>query len=247
MFRDMNEGLMQRRHMYSRTPGGLDLAKFLSRFDAIFTLNQDVFIEWAYPRRDLAELSNERWSDVQFPGMKARNGPGFSTAPNAVFDMEPEGLDPIMLQSNKQPIFKLHGSSKWTDAQGGSLMIVGGGKAEAIDRYPVLKFYSKQFDEFLSRPQTRLMVIGYSFRDNHINKPILKSARQLEIFVVDPKGVNVLDLNESRIPESAIGYPGPEPLRDALKDRVIGASRRNLAVTFGDDSVERKKLHRFFG
>src|SRR5690606_12274917 len=75
----------------------------------------------------------------------------------------------------EQPILKLHGSSNWRTVDSKEMLILGGGKKEAIARYPVLSWYFQEFSRRLSEPNTRLMIIGYSFRDAHINEVLHSS------------------------------------------------------------------------
>ena len=68
------------------------------------------------------------------------------------------------------------------------------------------------------------MVIGYSFNDQNINEIILAAADrgQLEMFIIDPLGIGVLDKNASHPI-----YSGHEFVQ-RLKPHIIGASRRTL-------------------
>ena len=91
--------------------------------------------------------------------------------------------------------------------------------------------------------RTRLMIIGYSFNDNHINKTIL-DATDLRLFIIDPKGVDVLDKRDQKTVRS-VRLP-PKDLLAQLSLRVIGASRRPLTTTFGNDLVEHAKIRKFF-
>jgi hypothetical protein len=71
---------------------------------------------------------------------------------------------------------------------------MGGQKAISIDQFPILTWYHQLFREHLLRPDARLMVIGYSFSDVHINKAIGDGVeRGLKLFIIDPCGVDVLD------------------------------------------------------
>ena len=49
---------------------------------------------------------------------------------------------------------------------------MGGKKAISIDQFQLLAWFHREFRQFLQRPDTRLMVIGYSFSDAHINTAI---------------------------------------------------------------------------
>jgi hypothetical protein len=141
-----------------------------------------------------------------------------------------------------QPFFKLHGSSTWQNNTGAPVLVMGGAKAAELMQHPVLLWYFGRFEEYLSRPDTRLMVIGYSFGDHHINQAITHAADRgtLRVFVIDPLGVDVLDKNRH-----AVVYT-PGELIKKLEPHVIGACRRPLSAVFGGDIVEHDKLMRFF-
>jgi hypothetical protein len=100
-----------------------------------------------------------------------------------------------------QLYYKLHGSTNWIGGGGGQarLLIMGGNKAVEINQYPLLAWYHRQFDEYLAR-STRLMVIGYSFSDRHINQAIIKAAEKgaLRLFIIDPQGVDILNKQDPR-------------------------------------------------
>jgi hypothetical protein len=150
--------------------------------------------------------------------------------PNTSLDLVP----------NSQPYFKLHGSSDLM-VDRSMTMIMGTNKSQAIDREPILKWYRSQFIEHLSKPHTRLMIIGYSFADHHINEIIVGAVKNgLQIFVIDLAGVIVMD----RRPE---GLSGGYDVFNDLKGAVIGASQRPVLSTFsGADPAEFGKVMRFF-
>lgn len=141
-----------------------------------------------------------------------------------------------------QPYYKLHGSYNWLSGSE-RLLVMGGNKAGNINAFAVLAQYHREFAECLAKPNTRLMVIGYSFGDDHINEAIGKAAdaRQLRIFIIDPAGVDVLNKQN---PRAAIRVP--EPLVERLSASIIGASRRPLRSTLVSDQVELDKVMKFF-
>ena len=49
----------------------------------------------------------------------------------------------------------------------------GGEKAVSINQFSILSWYHKEFRNKLMRSGARLMVIGYSFSDTHINDAIM--------------------------------------------------------------------------
>lgn len=156
--------------------------------------------------------------------------------------------DPALFKipDNHQPYIKLHGSFNWLQNEG-SLLILGGNKAANIKTFPVLEWYHQMFRDDLESEDLRLMIIGYSFNDPHINDAItgaIGKARNMKIFIIDPYGVDVLD---KRNKTAGITQPRSEAvLLEAVSPRVIGASRRSIRSVFADDHVEQAKILRFF-
>jgi hypothetical protein len=223
---------------------------FLVRFDAIFTLNQDLLLERHYLEHNRLS-SKRRWSGWQIPGMSpitstADAVPSLRMGIDRIIGKRTPDSPPFTLQGSLQPYFKLHGSSNWTDASGTQLLVMGGDKGSVIAEYPVLKWYQEQFKDYLARPDTRLMVIGYSFSDLHINEAIRDAveAGNLRIFIIDPLGLDVIVDNWRANPPGA--NPPGLPLLEQLGPNVIGASRRSLREIFGTDRVEHGKVMRFF-
>jgi hypothetical protein len=81
---------------------------------------------------------------------------------------------------------KLHGSVGWLSHDGHNQMVLGTNKLEDIIKEPLLKWYFDLFKEAISREGVRLFVVGYSFRDKHINDLILSAIdeHKLEICIV---------------------------------------------------------------
>lgn len=244
MFGDMNRA-------FDGLKNGLDFSnyvergvtKFLSRFDAIFTLNQDLLLERHYNSGNMAIGSSH--SGWYLPGIKQSFG---STLGSKSYGSVHVGTTDNDFRDHKnlQPVFKLHGSSDWLLENNENLLVMGGNKKGEIGRHPVLKWYSDKFNEHLEAPNTKLMVIGYSFRDEHINAVIQKFAanRDASIFLIDPEGVDIVDKNRGmkRGPNIYV----PDSFAEKIWPRVIGASRRPLNATFSDDDAEFDKVCRFF-
>jgi SIR2-like domain len=238
LFNEMGLAFMHSEFEFRHPPDQrYSLLTFLQRFDVIFTLNQDTLLEQKY----IPFVGGSRWGRAHLPGLKLM---GNSTITGSVYDrianMEPNPTD-FRLSPGVQPYLKLHGSCNWNDGQsGGRILIMGGQKAVGIDQFPILSWYHQEFKAHLLRPGARLMVIGYSFSDAHINDAIMQ-ANALKIFIVDPAGEKVLDKRDPRaqIPD----HPGP--LMD-LRPCLIGISRRPLCTTFNNDTVEHGNLSRFF-
>jgi hypothetical protein len=218
---------------------------FLVRFDAIFTLNQDLLLERHYLDENIGLAQARRWSGWQLPGTKPlRPTPHvYDPVLEKTAMRAPEDEGNFKEQPGLQPYYKLHGSTNWTGGGGGGgrLLIMGGNKAVEINQYPLLNWYHRQFREYLARAR-RLMIIGYSFSDAHINQAIIEAAKQrnIEIFIVDPLGVDVLNKQDPH------HIQVPHELMNTLQPRIIGASRRPFLSAFSTDRVEFDRLSRFF-
>ena len=220
---------------------------FLARFDAIFTLNQDVLLEQHYTS-DCVLLGSgpKRWNGLDLPGMD-RHPPQDAMHERswARSTWTPRHDGNFQVARGAQPIYKLHGSSNWARADGLPLLIMGGGKALEIELNPVLAAYAKEFEKRLSSGDARLMTIGYGFRDEHINEVIFRAVEKgLTFFVVDPRGANLArDENKTRQPNKII--VGTE-LEAVFEKALIGSSSRNLREIFGGQGPEFAKVMGFF-
>jgi hypothetical protein len=120
-------------------------------------------------------------------------------------------------------------------------MVGGTGKRALIDHFPVLASFHRAFKEQLSAGHVRLLIFGYSFSDEHINEAIMNAADsgQLELFLIDPSGIDVIDKNRMH----SIWTPHELLLR--LGSHIRGASRRSVREIFRSDRVEYEKISAF--
>lgn len=242
MFNSMNNGFLQVLFDPTFNPnkiGGTEgfIGQFLSDFEAIFTLNQDCFLELQYSTRNLNHVSNGRWRDLYSPGLKKIQINGQNYGPPGLF--EPASKD-YQLEPSRQPYFKLHGSCNWR-AGDATMLIMGGDKAPSIDKNFLLRSYRDRFIDCLGKPNCRLVIIGYSFQDQHINSIIANGVKAgTKIFIIDAAGIDVLGSGVSDgIDARALA------VRHQIREGVLGASRRRLLDTFSNDVVERAKIKRF--
>jgi hypothetical protein len=215
---------------------------YLTRFDAIFTLNQDLLLERHYltPNTILA-ASGGKVSGGEIPGMHPQ------PSQNCYIEDEPlytrwHPKSPFSHSPSLQPYFKLHGSSNWFSTMGEQLMIVGGDKSRAISSHPILLWYFEKFEEFLSLPGSRLTVIGYSFGDKHVNDAIYNAWKKskMPMMIVGPSGRSILNQAVTRHPRDQPGSSSP------LAEINCFDSVRVLASTFGgNDPAEHGNLIRF--
>lgn len=246
MFDDMNAGYFARPFEFQNHEP--QVGTFLSRFDAIFTLNQDVLLEHFYVDQfDVSLSRGRRWNGVQIPGMRRiRPAEPIHDASWARSTWVPLPDGEYRIDERCQPLIKIHGSSNWRDAEGGPLVVIGGEKASQIGLHGVLERNAAEFEGRLLAGGTRLMVIGYGFRDRHINDVIIRGVRDrgLRFFIVDPDGAGLArKLNPTSQPQKIYVKNELEEIFDA---GLIGASSRPLSGTFGGDDAEQRKLERFF-
>lgn len=245
MFQDMNRGFFADRADFEfvNETGLNSVCQFLGRFDAIFTLNQDLLLELGYCRSLPQSISTRRtWSGFAFPGMTPRVDNAMSAEARFAGGWCPDPAGTQDPNAHTQPIYKLHGSSNWVDASGQRMLVMGGDKTASINGSSILAAYAAEFERRLNLPDTRLVVIGYGFGDNHINMALDRAAQAggLRTFIVDPAGADAPDPNRGR--QMMIKPRGPQ---NAVQGSIAGASRRPLSRIFGGDAIERDKVLRF--
>jgi len=207
---------------------------FLARFDAIFSLNQDLLLEIHY----IPTGPHGKWNGVALPGMTCSPPPGHTDPTGCTW----KPTDNHTHDRTFQPLYKLHGSSNWRNETGEQLLIMGNEKTGAIQRFPVLRRYHDEFAARLSEGNAKLMIIGYSFQDEHINAVIERASREhrLGTSLVNPSGRAVL--RDPKLERASIYVP-----RGIEEIKLIGEMRRPLSVVFGGgDSFAHGEMMRFF-
>ncbi len=191
------------------------LNEMISRFadsgqGYFFTLNQDLFIERKYKGRNSCwPAMGTVWdppfhkNNISFP-LKEED---FCTLPNN--DILDENKKEQILKSCRFMYIKLHGSYGWLSHDGSQKMVIGGEKLEKIKKEPLLRWYYDLFNKVFANKNQKLMVIGYGFRDEHINE-ILSKSPGLKICVISP--LKRKDFKEMLIKECPFG----EKLHDLL-------------------------------
>jgi len=170
------------------------LVEFVERFAGagsypgyFFTLNQDLFVERCMHFRNTLGL----------PGLE--RGERFSKRFDHPIDEiritlpSEDKLGRLRDQPSPGPVdlfyVKLHGSTEWDGSDGSFGPVIARNKTTIIDREPLLKWYHGLFRQVLTVPGNRkLVVIGYGFRDPHINSTIADACNYhgLRVYVVDP-------------------------------------------------------------
>jgi hypothetical protein len=203
---DVYESMDNRIRTYGISRGGVDLKRlenFLLKLfgtetvrEFIFTLNQDLFVErWL----SACKMSLTNGVSLYLPGMDdhplGMQGEGLTDKSFLTLPKE-ETIQTYLRERDSKPsaqgrlqYIKLHGSWNWRRDDGNSTMAIGHTKSTLLKEEPLFKWYHDIFEAALSKNSQRLLVIGYGFRDSHINEVILKSIdnSNLQLFVVDPR------------------------------------------------------------
>ena len=168
--------------------------KLISRFSGgpneigfFFTLNQDLFVE--------------RHFDDTSAGLIH---PGIHKIPDAhkrIINLPLENNDFIRLPTDNElkgsstnlysatiHYVKLHGSYGWLNSSGLNRYVIGQDKEDQIAGEPLLSWYYDLFRNVLSHPSRKLLIIGYGFRDDHINELIASSIKDFNLmfYVISP-------------------------------------------------------------
>jgi hypothetical protein len=149
---------------------------------SFFTLNQDLLVE-----RTIQDCASTAPSLVVPQIATLVPSVTLGTPPSAnVPDFDPKPFEAI---KERVSYIKLHGSMNWRVGTS-EVVVLGGAKAEAIARFPILRMNNAIFRRALREKNARLLVVGYGFGDDHINEAINQAAASrngLAMWIVDPR------------------------------------------------------------
>jgi hypothetical protein len=242
MFSDMDSGFAAQEFEFQNDMNFM-VRTFLMRFDVIYSLNQDCLPELHYLNDNIQLGGRGNWNGWQLPGMRPIHDPTRQPLDKTPLQWTPEPAR-FVLTEEHQPFVKLHGSHNWVTNDGERLLVLGANKSVAIQGQEVLRWYFELFRQSLAEP-VKLMVIGYGFRDLHVNEILLNSARagHLKLGLIDPLGARALDQNNNT--RGGAIYVRSD-LDETLSPALIFTSNRALSETFGKDRVEHAKIMRLF-
>jgi hypothetical protein len=152
-----------------------------------FTLNQDLFVErrWGHPSpgvpRPRQELKERELSETDFITLPTGDSESLIK----------DGLS----KHNGIHYIKLHGSYGWRSSNGSNQLVIGTNKASLIKREPLLQGYMELFKSAIAEGNKKILIIGYGFRDPHINQVLVKG--------VEDNGLRIYILSTER-PEDLI-------------------------------------------
>ena len=202
-----------------------------------FTLNQDLFIERMY--------TND--NTVSFPGIQVHH----NLAARQGQPLEAQDWCRLPTRSELENLkgalrhehflyFKLHGSHDWLDSGGTNKLIIGTAKEKSIQQEPLLEWYFEIFRAALMQPERKLLVVGYGFRDAHINDVIAEAVNKshLRFYVVNPAPISrfheeiMLGHRGNEIWYGLAGY-FPHSLREIFPgDQSKTGARKNIYENF---------------
>jgi hypothetical protein len=177
------------------------LKRFLSQFagSVIFTLNQDT----------IAERLLQNWSIAfETPYVQQFD-------PAKIPDERPASLP--QATSQKIRVVKLHGSHTWINSAGVPVIVLGITKTQTIAGSWLLTEYKNLFEAALNSGGVKLLVMGYSFRDKHINDIIANAASsyQCRIFVWNPNHPLDILQEQKAILAGLMGWE-PRPIAEVM-------------------------------
>ena len=147
----------------------------------LFTLNQDLFMErqWNYGSPGVPRFARAQNTF----GSQAFNATDFVELPRD--DIENRIKRGISDHAGLQYI-KLHGSYGWKSSDGSNQLVVGTNKTSLIQNEPLLQGYMDLFASVIREGGKKALIIGYGFRDAHINALLLEGVEKhgLEIYVI---------------------------------------------------------------
>ena len=199
----------------------------------IFTVNQDLFLERTYTGRRLylpGIAQNSSWFKGSF--MQKMQYQHYVKLPS---DEELEKDKKQELNQKEFNYIKLHGSYSWLDAQESEVMVIGRGKEVKIQNEPLLRWYMEIFENVILQPNRELLIIGYGFRDAHINSLLANAINNanLGLHVISPSQPSdfrsdLLDEKDSKPSGREIwtGLSGYYPFRlDEMYNLTDGVTR----------------------
>lgn len=102
---------------------------------------------------------------------------------------------------------KLHGSYGWLSADNQNKMVIGKNKLADIIKEPLLNWYYELFKQVIKEGGKKFVIIGYGFRDQHINEILLDGVKnhRLKLYIINPSDPEELKQNMKEYTKS------PEP------------------------------------
>lgn len=221
-----------------------DLRKFLEFFSdsrsgvtaACFTLNQDLFLERLMNWQPLVPLTMRFNQSVNgVIDTIDLNSRSYKTLPTLGELEDVKGS-----LTGEFAYIKLHGSQKWVSSDGSDTKVIGINKKESINKIPLLKWYFELFQEALFKPDVKLVSVGYSFRDEHVNEILVKAIQEygLKIYIISTEDPSSFQFRLThKYPSGSIMNDDDEEHRP-IWDAVDGYFPYKLNIVFPYDQTQ---------
>ncbi len=158
----------------------------------IFTLNQDLLLERRLGHRAVGAPSFPQ-EFYQFDGQREFSKEYFVTLPKDNIDSE---IEKSIKNHAGIHYIKLHGSFGWKSFDGSNQMALGKNKWENLQKEPLLRSYFNLFNQIIQEGNKKVLIIGYGFKDEHINKLLLDGVqnRNLKLYIITTMSIRILML-----------------------------------------------------
>ncbi|MCK4608477.1 MAG: SIR2 family protein [Gammaproteobacteria bacterium] len=161
--------------------------KSLNETGYFFTLNQDLFVEYLFQHHNQLVLMPAINSVAHKNRFKLNPNINYYLPSEEILDAWIKDFLP-QYNGRKHPIYiKLHGSYTWKYSESDDdIMVLGGQKKNQIQKEPLLKYQFELFKDNIAT-DADLMIIGYGFRDKHVNKILLEGCgKGLRLHIINP-------------------------------------------------------------
>lgn len=166
----------------------------------IFTLNQDLFIETRSRNYGGINIISPIMDGA--PSSRTQTDIYNVTNKNKDFHFMPNDEEYERLKKSYENQFKnstvkilyikLHGSQNWKTKDNEALMIFGYDKSNQISKNKLLDYYFNLFTKQINIQDSKLLIIGYGFKDVHINNALVNAIENsnLSLHIVTPLSRN---------------------------------------------------------
>lgn len=155
-----------------------------------FTLNQDLLVE----RESYRDHDSKK---IRSAGVDYDLCSGFLTLPQAADFQKTFNKVEKSINDSKISYIKLHGSCKWvfSFAQNQQAMAVGIKKLDLIEKEPLLRIYSAKLRSTIEEGEKKLMIIGYGFKDEDINRILIEGVEKhgLRLYILNPNNITAFE------------------------------------------------------
>jgi len=204
-----------------------------------FTLNQDLFLERKYYNGVKPVLPaiqyKSNWFTTHFNNKLSDQD--YCRLPT---QSELDAQKVHLLSANNYFYIKLHGSYNWLSSSGSKRLVIGKNKLNQINEEPLLAYYFELFKKVLLTKDKTILIIGYGFRDEHINEVLADSVKNhgLQVHIITPDSFSSFKTTLYSVPHGKSIFKGisgyyPQSLVQMFPpDQSESQAKRELYANF---------------